>query len=172
MSTAPPSFLTDSIVDPDESVVDSFVTNDGFCPDISLQAFMSKYQVSDDYSAQRRMQCLNEAVRQVNSEIKANRLAWMDAGYSTLDQVPEQPDNEDDTGALPYQPRIDAYLDAVYCFALKLMAERYRNTNTTQAATAKATEYAGQVDYWNGEYIRHTRFVNDDVGSTIEASTI
>lgn len=172
MSTTPPSFLTDSIVDPNESVADSLVVNDGFCPDISLQDWMTKYQINDDYSAERRLQCLSESVRQVNSDIKARRLYWQDAGYSTLDQVPERPDDEDNKGALPYQPRIDAYHDAVYCFALKLLAERYRATDTNQAASAKASEYAGQVDYWNAEYIRHTRFVNDDVAATLEGSLI
>ena len=199
MSTAPPSFLTDSIVDPDESVVDSLVVNDGFYPDISLKDLRSKYQVSDDYSAQRRLQCLTEGVRQVNSDIEAKKLYWLSLGYSKLELVPEHPADEMKCSnslcfvshGIPcqqghltmtncpsfvaeaiYQPRIDAYLDAVYCFALKLMAERYRSTKTDQAATAKVTQYEGQVDYWNGEYIRHTRFVNDDIGATIEASTI
>ena len=198
MSTAPPSFLTDSIVDSNESVVDSTVLNDGFYPDISLQDFMSKHQVSDDYSAQRRLQCLTEAVRQINSEIKSNKTKWKKLGYADFLLLPDCPADINCTNKRcfisngetcqsgnkvitdcesldiepPFQPRVDAYLDAIYCFALKLLAERYRNTDTTQYAEKKATEYENQVDYWNGECIRHTRFVTDKVGATMECRTL
>lgn len=171
MSTLPPSFLTSDIQSRDEAVADVVVNNIAFFPAIKLVDFMERYQVDDNYSVQRRLQCLSESVRQINSELKKQRLEWRRDGYLSLDNIPQDTLTAVDT-EISDKVLVQAYFDAVCCFALKLLNERFGSTDTTQAASQKITKLEGVIDHWTGEYIRHVHFLLGDEGSTIEVKAI
>ncbi|RVU83826.1 hypothetical protein EOL70_13440 [Leucothrix sargassi] len=171
MSTLPPSFLTTDIQPRDEAVADVVVNNIAFFPTIKLVDFMERYQVDDNYSVNRRVQCLSEAIRQINGELKEQRAKWLHDEYLSLDDVPQDTLTAVDT-EISDKVLVQAYFDAVCCFALKILNERFAATDTTQAASQKISKSEGVIDHWTGDYIRHVHFLLGDEGATMEIKAI
>ena len=189
MSTLPPSFLTNTsstsaqLETAAEAVADIMIPNNDFFPALSLADFVTRYHVTDDYSVGRRAQCIAEGIRQINAELNAQSCEWVKEGYLTLSEVPqdeliepgivdEAAEATETTEQEPVLVLIRTYQDAVFSFALKLLAERYRGTDTLSTAAGKAAALEGTIDYWNGEYIRHVHYLQGKTGATIEATLI
>ena len=186
MSTLPPSFLTNTsstsaqLETAAEAVADIMIPNNGFFPALSLADFVTRYHVTDDYSVGRRAQCIAESIRQINAELNAQSVEWVNDGYLTLAEVPQdeliEPVIVDEAAEAtepdPVLVLVRTYQDAVFSFALKLLAERYRGTDTLSTAAGKADALEGTIDYWNGEYIRHVHYLQGKTGATIEATLI
>lgn len=171
MSTLPPSFLTTDIQPRDEAVADVVVGNIPFFPNIALGDFMDRFHVDDNYSVNRRVQCLKEAVRQINAELKEQTRQWMLVQHKTLTDVPQDLVTITDT-EVSEKVLVQAYFDAVCCYALKILNERFSATDTTKAASQKISQSEGAVDHWTGEYIRHVHFLLGNEGTTMEVKAI
>lgn len=128
---------------PIESV---WLTNDGFCPDIDLTNFETKYQLDQTYGFERRKTCLVEAMQVVNDSLAEQVCVWTRAGWGSLAAVPSAEANGEST-------KLNNYRQAVYCYAMHLLAGRYRATDTKDYAVPKAAAMEEAATYWHGQYI-------------------
>ncbi len=166
-TNVPPDFLGNHLVDRNDNprVNETVLENDGFFPDIALADFQKFHQVNDDYSLDHRIDCLNDAMLHLNGELRDAQCDWVRNGYPDLDSVPQ--------GYIGDSPeKVAAYRRAVYCFALMLMAERFRSTDTTQHGSNKAFNPEGSADTWQRHYNRHVYAVLGQPGVEMEGDVI
>lgn len=125
-----------------------FLDNNGFFPCIELRDFDARHQVDSSYSEDRRMDLLQTAMRQTNRELHRRVCEWMQAGFTSLDAVPQSflGDCDDLVGE---------YRAAIYACALMNLNRVYRGTDTKEAAVAKAANMETAAVHYEREYRRH-----------------
>ncbi|REE92648.1 head completion/stabilization protein [Cupriavidus plantarum] len=137
------------------------IANDGFFPDIDVDAATAGMRQDGTVTAERLRAALAEAALSVNQDLSAWRALQTEAGYATLAAVPSP--------QIDGQPaHVHRYLRAIYCETRAGLIERYRDYDATAAGDRKAEALMQAVE----DLRRDARWaVSDIVGrsrSTVE----
>lgn len=107
------------------------IANDGFFPDIDVEAAMAAMRQDGTVTPERLRGALVEAVLSVNDGLKVWRAGQLAAGHTALEAVPAtQVDGK--------SAHLHRYLRAVHCEARAGLIERYRDYDATAAGDRKA----------------------------------
>jgi hypothetical protein len=129
IATAPSSTTTPSA---------SIVTNDGFFPDIDMDALREAVRLDGTVTAARLRDATIAAVIEVNNELQAYRARQVAAGVTALAQLQPQ------IGGVSVA--VSQYLAAVYRTAKADLTERYRDFDTTKLGKDRADHLEGTID--------------------------
>lgn len=134
------------------SPADVTVENDGWFPDISLDAARNAERITDTITADRLKWAAINAVLTVNSDLSTWRLSQLDAGHASLAAVPSV--------AIGGQSRItQLYLRAVYSLMHADLIERYPDYSMTLKAADRSAELAPAGD----DHYRNARWAVRDI---------
>ncbi|MWL87167.1 head completion/stabilization protein [Cupriavidus sp. SW-Y-13] len=107
------------------------IRNDGFFPDIDIDAALSAMRQDGTVTPDRLRGALVEAVLSINGCLQPWRLTQAAAGHASLEAVPaEKIDGK--------SAHLHRYLRAVYCEARAGLIERYRDYDATAAGDSRA----------------------------------
>lgn len=109
----------------------NLIGNDGFFPDIDVDAALAAMRQDGTVTAERLRGALVEGVLSVNDDLASWRTDQLAGGYATLGAVPAP--LVDGKSA-----HVHRYLRAVYCEARASLIERYRDYDATAAGDRKA----------------------------------
>lgn len=137
-STTPPADVT--------------VENDGWFPDISLDATRLAERITDTITVERLKWAIINAVLTVNSDLNAWKLTQIEAGHDSLTAVPSV--------AIGGQSRLkQLYLRAVYSWAHADLIERYPDYSMTLKAADRSAALAPAGD----DHYRNARWAVRDI---------
>lgn len=145
--TSIPSYLNPSSVTlaPLDAVLSAelVISNDNFFPPVPLAAFVQRHKGQSAFAVEERLRVLRWAVQQVNAELAEQVCTWMQAGFYTLQAVPQlefdQTVNPTTQTAEPLQTLVNAYFEAVFAKASAGLREEYSLTAITQFAEPRAS---------------------------------
>lgn len=117
----------------------SGLANDGWWPDVSVQAVRDELRLDGTVTEARLEAALLAAVMTVNDELAAWRAAREAEGHATLADVPAQ-----QIGGMSRLVRL--YLRATACCAAADIAEQYRSFDATSAGNQRADALTPSID--------------------------
>ena len=130
----------------------NLIANDGFFPDIGVDAATEAMRQDGTVTAERLRGALVEAALSVNADLATWRADQQAAGYETLVAVPAAQIDGKST-------HVHRYLRAVYCEARAGLIERYRDYDATAAGDRKAEALMQAVE----DLRRDARWATSDI---------
>lgn len=124
--------------EPTKTVQDN-IQNNGFFPNLSLNAIREQMRVDGTVTDQRLLMATCEAMATVNHALKTFRLANQKNGIASLNDTESEQLNGESVNLLRYRR-------AVMCYALANLYERYTAFDLTQQGADKAEKYNDSVD--------------------------
>jgi len=118
---------------------DDTIANDGFWPDVDVQAYRGHMRMDATVAQERLRASLTAAILSVNDELAAWKALQGDAGHATLADVPAPQVNQTSRFMLLYQR-------AVACCAAAELTERYRSFDATDSANQRADDLTPSID--------------------------
>ena len=142
-----------------------FLDNNGFFPRIELRDFDTRHQIDNSYNEERRLDLLQTAMRQTNRELLGRVWEWLQAGFMSLDTVPQ--------GFLGNcNDLVCEYRAAIYACAMMNLNRVYRGTDTKEYAVPKATNMETAAVHYEREYRRHLLALLGEPGTTLTAGLL
>lgn len=129
------------------SPADVTVENDGWFPNISLDAVRKAERITDTITVDRLKWAVVNAMLTVNSDLDAWRLAHIEAGHNSLAVVPSV--------AIAGESRLmQLYRRSVYSLAHADLIERYPDYSMTLKSADRSSDLASAGDdhYRNGRW--------------------
>ena len=140
---------------------DQTVVNLPYYPDITVDAFRKTKRVQDTITDQRVIEAIQTAMINVNDQLATWKEKQELLGYATLANVP----SDDYNGTTRHQ---HCYLTALYARAKSILAENYRDIDTTPDGDNRANELENTVDFYLTESTVAIRKILGKTRSTIE----
>jgi hypothetical protein len=122
-----------------DAATEPAIKNTHFWPDINPVELRDTLRLEGTVTAKRLRAVIKYALTEVNAELYSYRVAQLAQGYKPLADVPA--DQIDDESI-----KVCAYLRAVSSLTAAILAERYPNSDTTDAGSKKAEIVESTVD--------------------------
>lgn len=137
------------------------ILQSGFYPDISPSDFRAVMRLDQSITPQRLRHSLINAINDTNGELRGWKASQIEAGHTTLTEVPA-----DDIDGESVKAQL--YKRAVYNTAKAELVERYRDYDSTLSGSQRADEMEETIDQYRRNAIVAIRELTDRPRSAVE----